>query len=148
MTFCLILLLLLVIFEGAFIGFNLENVCDVWLFKVYEAVPVYVTVLVSFAAGALLALLFIAFGRLAKRRRARDRARAVASAVSSKEKGRRERPSRKERRAAAKALKEKQKEAASSASFPFGGIKAISAEGSAGPDSYGGGFKGNMKEEN
>ena len=148
MPVCLILLLVLVIFEGTFIGFNLENTCNIWLFKVYEAVPVYITVLISFAAGVLLALLALAFGRLTKRARRAPPSYAAESAASRKEKRQKERAARKERRAAAKALKEKQKEAASSASFPFGGIKAISAEGSAGPDSYGGGFKGNMKEEN
>ncbi len=67
----LILVLLLILFEGAFIGFNLENVCDVWLFNVFEAVPVYITVLFSFAAGVLLSMLFFAFGRKKKREPAR-----------------------------------------------------------------------------
>ena len=57
----LLVILLLVVFEGAFIGFNLENTCNVWLFRVFPSVPVYLTVLVSFVAGVLLTVPFFAF---------------------------------------------------------------------------------------
>ncbi len=58
----LILILLLVVFEGAFIGFNLDNKCDVWLlFRVFKSVPVYITILVSFAAGILVSVPFFVF---------------------------------------------------------------------------------------
>ena len=126
MPFRLILLLLLVVFEGAFIGFNLENVCDVWLFKVFEAVPVYITVLVSFVAGALLAMLLLAFGRFKRKSRERACAQAAASAAPRKEKKSR----RKEKRAAAFA-----------ACPPPAGIDAGGAESSGKPGSCGGGFK-------
>ena len=137
---CLILLLLLVIFEGAFIGFNLENVCNVWLFKDYEAVPVYITVIISFAAGVVLATLLLAFGRLTKRMRARAKSHAALAEEALKEKKRQERLNRKETRAAASA--------APSSHSHFRGITAISDKSSSGVDSYGGGFKGNIKEEN
>ena len=100
---CLILLLLLMLFEGAFIYFNLENVCNVWLFNVYEAVPVYMTALISFAAGVLLAMIFFAFGRLSRRTRMKAKAQAAANAESRKEKKRRDRKSRKEKRESASA---------------------------------------------
>ena len=137
MPVCLILLLVLVIFEGTFIGFNLENTCNIWLFKVYEAVPVYITVLISFAAGVLLALLALAFGRLTKRARRAPPSYAAESAASRKEKRQKERAARKERRAAAKA----------STYSPLVGINAVSARDADGPDSYGGGFKGDSKDD-
>lgn len=75
----LILVLLLVIFEGAFIGFNLDNVCNVWFFKEFEAVPVCITVLIAFVAGVSLSIIFFAFGR--------KRQRAVASGATKSAEG-------------------------------------------------------------
>ena len=132
MPFRLILVLLLVVFEAAFIGFNLENVCDVWLFKVYKAVPVYITVLISFVAGALLSMLILAFGRLTKRARMRAKAQASASAEPRKEKKLRGGKSLKETRAGTYA-----------AYSPPAEIGANNGESLPGPDSYGGGFRGN-----
>ncbi len=60
----LVIALLLVLFEGAFIGFNLENTCNVWFFKAFETVPVYITALISFAAGIFTSILLFAFGKL------------------------------------------------------------------------------------
>ncbi len=63
----LILILILVVFEGAFIGFNLNNKCDVWLvFRVFESVPVYITILVSFIAGVLVSIPFFVFKKKKK----------------------------------------------------------------------------------
>ena len=51
-----------------FIGFNLQNTCDLSLgFKVFRGVPVYLTVFVSFMLGMLCTLPFFIVGALKKR---------------------------------------------------------------------------------
>lgn len=98
MPFRLICILILVVFEGAFIGFNLENKCDVWLvFRVFEAVPVYITILVAFGAGVLFTIPFFVFNfkkgkgrasakkeRDAKGRDAREHASSPVAPVADK----------------------------------------------------------------
>ncbi len=59
MPWKLILFLICLVLTTFFIGFNLENSCNIHIgFKTYENVPVFLTVLVSFALGAIVAFLF------------------------------------------------------------------------------------------
>ncbi len=59
MPWKLILFLLCLIATTFFVGFNLENACNINLvFKTYENVPVFLTVLISFASGVIIAFLF------------------------------------------------------------------------------------------
>ena len=54
----LILVLALMAFVAVFTGFNLDNSCNIWLFHTFKNVPVFVTILASFAAGVLVTLPF------------------------------------------------------------------------------------------
>ncbi len=59
MPWKLILFLFCIVLTTFFVGFNLENSCNINLgFKTYENVPIFLTVLVSFVSGALIAFLF------------------------------------------------------------------------------------------
>ncbi len=59
MPWKLILFLICLVATTFFIGFNLENSCNIHVgFKTYENVPVYLTVLISFVFGAVIAFLF------------------------------------------------------------------------------------------
>ncbi len=59
MPWKLILFLLCIVATTFFVGFNLENSCNINLvFKTYENVPVFLTVLISFVSGIVIALLF------------------------------------------------------------------------------------------
>ena len=63
----LVLIVILGILLG-FIGFNLNNTCDLSLgFKVFKGVPVYLTVFASFMLGLVSSLPFLIFGRLKKK---------------------------------------------------------------------------------
>lgn len=64
------LLVLIVVFGIllGFIGFNLNNTCDLSLgFKVFEGVPVYLTVFASFMLGMVSSLPFLILGSLKKK---------------------------------------------------------------------------------
>jgi len=51
-----------------FIGFNLENTCNLSLvFHTFENVPVYLTVFISFILGLLFSLPFFFLGRKSKK---------------------------------------------------------------------------------
>ncbi|MCK9171101.1 MAG: hypothetical protein M0P01_11870 [Treponema sp.] len=59
----LITTIVIVIVIAFFTGFNLDNRCDVnLLFHTFRNVPVFVTILISFVAGIIVALPF-SFGR-------------------------------------------------------------------------------------
>ncbi len=59
MPWKLILFLLCLVLVTFFVGFNLDNSCNINLgFKTYENVPIFLTVLISFASGVVIALLF------------------------------------------------------------------------------------------
>ncbi len=52
MIFRLILSIFFCVLFALFTGFNIGNKCDIWFFaKTFHQVPVFVTVVVSFAAG-------------------------------------------------------------------------------------------------
>ncbi|NLM00026.1 MAG: hypothetical protein GX220_01035 [Treponema sp.] len=54
-----------------FIGFNLNNVCSIWLFgKVLENVPVFLIVFISVGIGALLMLPFCFSKKTPKKQKA------------------------------------------------------------------------------
>lgn len=57
-----------------FMGFNLDNKCNVnILFKTFENVPVFITIMISFAAGILFTLPF-AFGhKILKAKKAKEK---------------------------------------------------------------------------
>ncbi len=60
MPWKLILFLLCLVITVFFIGFNLDNSCNINLgFRTYENVPVFLTVLISFIAGAMLSFVFM-----------------------------------------------------------------------------------------
>jgi uncharacterized membrane protein affecting hemolysin expression len=59
MPWKLLVILAIVVVLALFIGFNLENRCEVSLiFVTIGSVPVYLTILVSFAVGVVAALPF------------------------------------------------------------------------------------------
>ncbi|GHV84670.1 hypothetical protein AGMMS50230_02780 [Spirochaetia bacterium] len=63
----IVIILVLGIFL-VFIGFNLDNTCDISLgFTTFSGVPVYLTIFVSFMLGMLCSLPFFIFGALRKR---------------------------------------------------------------------------------
>ncbi len=66
MVFTLIILLLIIIFMAFFIGLNIGEVCNIWFFKHFENLPVSVLVLVSFAAGIVVSLVFFMIFKLKK----------------------------------------------------------------------------------
>ncbi len=60
MPWKLILFLICLVLTVFFIGFNLENACNINLgYKTFENVPVFLTVLVSFGIGALVSFMFM-----------------------------------------------------------------------------------------
>lgn len=54
----LIITVLLMAFAAVFTGFNLDNKCNIWLFHVFNDVPVYVTIFSSFIAGVFIMIPF------------------------------------------------------------------------------------------
>lgn len=69
MIFKLILLIVSVVFLAFFTGLNISNTCDIWLFVNLTKVPVFLTVLISFAAGILFTLPAAIFIRTKKANR-------------------------------------------------------------------------------
>lgn len=85
MVLKLILTILIIVLISFFTGFNLQNVCNIWLFgKTFSNVPVFITALISFAAGILVTLLAIFFAP--KKRLTSEQARAEAERLEQKEK--------------------------------------------------------------
>ncbi len=64
MVIKLIFILLIVIFLALFVGYNLSNVCTLWFFKTFENLPVSVLVFTAFAAGIIVAVLFITAAKI------------------------------------------------------------------------------------
>ena len=49
--------IIIIIIMAFFVGFNLDNKCNVnLLFKTFENVPVFITIMISFAAGIIFTL--------------------------------------------------------------------------------------------
>ena len=64
MIVALVLFILVFIFFALFIGKNLSNVCNFWLFKSFEQLPVAVLVLIAFAMGIAFAVLIFAIFKI------------------------------------------------------------------------------------
>lgn len=73
MVIALIFFLLIIIFLALFVGFNLSNVCTLWLFKVFENLPVAVLVLISFAAGIVCSLLCLSITKIKRSKKNADK---------------------------------------------------------------------------
>lgn len=112
MVLKLILTILIIVLVAFFTGFNLENVCNIWLFgKTFSNVPVFITALISFAAGILVTLLAVFFAP--KKKLTSEQARAEAERLEQKEKRRLERQQKMQRKieqAKTKAAKSGEKE--------------------------------------
>ena len=85
MIVALILFILVFIFFAFFIGKNLSNVCNFWLFKTFEQLPVSVLVLVAFAMGIAFAVLIFAIFKI-KQSTAVDAETAAALKAAKEEK--------------------------------------------------------------
>ncbi|MDE6719310.1 MAG: hypothetical protein K2J68_05580, partial [Treponemataceae bacterium] len=84
MVLKLILTILIIVLISFFTGFNLQNVCNIWLFgKTFSNVPVFITALISFAAGILATLLAIFFAP--KKRLTSEQPRAASERLEQKE---------------------------------------------------------------
>ena len=69
-----------------FIGFNLDNTCDLSLgFTVFSGVPVYLTVFVSFMLGLLCSLPFFVLGILKKSKKEKSSEKEKASGKNTAE---------------------------------------------------------------
>lgn len=66
MVIGLIFTLALLVFMAFFIGKNLDYSCSLWFFKTFENKPVYMLVLVAFAAGIAAAILCIIIVKITK----------------------------------------------------------------------------------
>ena len=65
----LILFIIAIVIFIFYMGFNLDNKCDIWLFvKIFDNVPVFMNSLISFAFGVLCTLP-LAFARRIKKNR-------------------------------------------------------------------------------
>ena len=65
----LILFIIAIVIFIFYMGFNLDNKCDIWLFvKTFDNVPVFMNSLISFAFGVLCTLP-LAFARRIKKNR-------------------------------------------------------------------------------
>lgn len=84
MVFSLILILLIIIFIALFVGFNLSNTCTLWLFKTFENLPVSVLVFVAFAAGIVVAILFLSVAKIKRSSKSADKEKEVDSGENIK----------------------------------------------------------------
>ena len=63
----LILFIIAIVIFIFYMGFNLDNKCDIWLFvKTFDNVPVFMNSLISFVFGAFCSLLFMLLVRFKK----------------------------------------------------------------------------------
>ncbi len=85
MVLKLIFTIALLVAAAFFTGLNLKNSCDVWFFvKTFPNVPIFVTILISFAAGILVTLPAV-FLR-GERKLTPEQARALAERLEQAEK--------------------------------------------------------------
>jgi len=85
MVFKLIFTIALLVAVAVFSGFNLDNRCNIWLFgKVFTNAPIFMTILVSFAAGIVVTLPAV-FLR-GERKMTPEQARAMAERLEQAEK--------------------------------------------------------------
>lgn len=68
-----------------FIGFNLDNRCDIsWVFGTFRDVPIFVSLLFAFTAGVIAAIPFKFRSRKADRGTAGSREQTKASRIKTK----------------------------------------------------------------
>ena len=85
MVLKLIFTIAILVAFAIFSGFNLDNRCNIWLFgKVFTNAPIFMTILVSFAAGVIVTLPAI-FLR-GERKMTPEQARALAERLEQNEK--------------------------------------------------------------
>ena len=85
MVFKLIFTIALLVAVAIFSGFNLDNRCNIWLFgKVFTNAPIFMTILVSFAAGIVVTLPAV-FLR-GEKKMTPEQARALADRLEQNEK--------------------------------------------------------------
>ena len=85
MVLKLIFTIALLVAVAIFSGFNLDNRCDIWLFgRVLKNAPIFMSVLVSFAAGILVTLPAVFFR--GERKLTPEQARAMAERLEQNEK--------------------------------------------------------------
>lgn len=63
MSIKLILVIVDAVFTAVFIGFNLNNKTDLWLFHDFKSIPVYLVALGAFAFGLIVALPYTFYKR-------------------------------------------------------------------------------------
>lgn len=81
----LICTIIILVITAVFCGYNLDNRCNVWMFaKQFENIPVFVTVIVAFAAGVVCSLPAIFFGGL--NHMTPEQARALADRLEERQK--------------------------------------------------------------
>ena len=85
MVLKLIFTIALLVAVAVFSGFNLDNRCNIWLFgKVFTNAPIFMTILVSFAAGIVVTLPAV-FLR-GEKKMTPEQARAMAERLEQSEK--------------------------------------------------------------
>ena len=85
MVFKLIFTIALLVAVAVFSGFNLDNRCDIWLFgRVLKNAPIFMSILISFAAGILVTLPAVFFR--SERKMTPEQARALADRLEQNEK--------------------------------------------------------------
>ncbi len=85
MVLKLISTIIFIVVLAFFCGFNLDNRCNIWFFWTkFENVPIFLTVLMSFAAGILITLPAVFFKRT--KRLTPEQARAQADRLEQEQK--------------------------------------------------------------
>ncbi len=85
MPFRLVTFLAFVVLLALFLGFNLDNRCDVSVvFRTFRDVPVVVTILFAFAAGVVSVVPLLVSSRRRKGRRDSERERRAAEKAAGK----------------------------------------------------------------
>ena len=96
MIVALVLFIIIFIFFALFIGKNLSNVCNFWLFKSFEHLSVSVLVLVAFAMGIAFSVLIFAIFKIRQSTKV-DAETAAAMKAAKEEKANARAAKRKER---------------------------------------------------
>lgn len=81
----LIVFIFAIVLFAFFMGFNLDNKCDIWLFvKTYENVPAFMNSLISFGFGVLCTLPFALVRKFKKTREIEQRENEKAKRKAAK----------------------------------------------------------------
>lgn len=108
MVLALIFVIVIFVLIAFFAGFNLQNVCDIWFFgKTFHNVPVFITVLISFAAGVVVTLPAVLFKK--QKKLTPEQARAQADRLEQRQKKQAERAEQQQKRKLERQLKQQKK---------------------------------------